>query len=185
MNRPKKADAKRSVLTMRIGERLRDQLTDAAGANNRSISKEVESRLQSSFGSSGSADRKTDAFLKLVRAAIEDVEERTGSSWLREPRTWSLVKQVIDRELQVRSPAPNNPGGIHAFDALLGELQTAVWILDQNGPEHIGETNDAGSAAEKYRQQIERIKHQFSEVARYIGDQQAGDDDKIGIGDGT
>jgi hypothetical protein len=184
MGRPKSVDAKRSVLTMRITDELQEKLVAAAAANNRSLSKEVENRLEGSFADRPVSQRTTDTFLDLIRAAIADVEVRADSTWLSDITAWSIVKQTIMREVDLRAPGLGARDLLAAAETLQMELQTATELAGSLHPaknrqeEHVS-FNDPNnlslvaqspnvSAIQRARMQVERVRDHHSWVGRQL-----------------
>lgn len=96
---------KRWILSMRTTNDGRQRLTDAAEANGRSLSEEIENRLERSFqkddlcGGFGNA-----AFVDLMGAVIRDVEANAGLSWRHDKHTWEIVRDRIVAEIDRRLP---------------------------------------------------------------------------------
>jgi uncharacterized protein (DUF1778 family) len=184
MGRPKSVDAKRSVLTMRVTDELQEKLVAAAAANNRSLSKEVENRLEGSFGDRPANQRTTDTFLDLIRAAIADVEVRADSSWLSDLTAWSIVKQAIMREVDLRAPVQGASDLLAAAEALQLEFQTATELVGSlhpaknrqdeqvslNDPSNLshGAQSPNVSTMQRARMQVERVRDHHSGVGRQL-----------------
>lgn len=184
MGRPKNENAKRSILTMRITEELRDKLTALAAANNRSMSKEVESRLEESLRPALGTDRQSEAFLGVVRATIADVEARADASWLTDLEVWSFVKQALNRELDKRAPVPGALAVTYVYETLQQELRTGIdlfELLQSTEEQSCGQVSRHGlsrlpsqttdqhiSYVQRFTLQVERIRDARSELDTVI-----------------
>lgn len=96
---------KRWILSIRTTTEGRQRLRDAADEQGRSLSEEIENRLQVSFhrddAYGGSANA---AFVNLLGALIRDTEAETGKSWRTDRLTWEKVRDRIAREVDERAP---------------------------------------------------------------------------------
>ena len=73
---------KRWILSMRTTNDGRERIKEAAEANGRSLSEEIENRLERSFQNDDRAGGFANAaFVDLIGATIRDVEADTGLSW--------------------------------------------------------------------------------------------------------
>ena len=82
-------EGKRKTLTTRITEKTRESLEKAAQEADRSLSQEIELRLEQSFledGFLGGPENATAA--KLVGPILQDPEVRTGKSWREDKNTY-------------------------------------------------------------------------------------------------
>lgn len=132
MGRPRNEDAKRSVLTMRVSDEVRSRLLLAAEGNGRSLSGEIEYRLEKSFGHGAAASQQTQAFLNLLGARIGDIEARYGASWLCDPKAWAAVKDATLREVDSHAPPADDWNDISsATRTLREEIQTAEYIINE------------------------------------------------------
>jgi hypothetical protein len=101
---------KRWIMSIRTNADGRSRLEEAAAANGRNLSEEIESRLQRSFQTyddyGGFANA---AFVNLLGATIRDIEAQTGKSWRSNLDTYDHVRNAILRELELRSPSIPKP----------------------------------------------------------------------------
>jgi Arc-like DNA binding domain len=91
------ADRKRANLTFRTRSGMREKLEAAAAQSGRSVSEEVEYRLERSFQQAESiADIlggvATANLLLLISMAIQEVEKATGKSWREDAGTYDRMK---------------------------------------------------------------------------------------------
>ncbi|HLJ20064.1 MAG TPA: hypothetical protein VKU84_07695, partial [Stellaceae bacterium] len=86
---------KRATLTTRITQETRDKLDASAVAAGRSLSQEIEFRLESSFAADevfGGA--RAAALFRMLAGAAKDIEARLGSGgWLEDFATFAVVRQ--------------------------------------------------------------------------------------------
>src|SRR5262245_25446900 len=89
---------KGSVLSVRVSPETRRQLETAAQKNRRSLSREVEGRLNFSFGRYGTGRPTHIADLaELVALLAQSVERRTRGEWDRNPTTREyLIRAFAD-----------------------------------------------------------------------------------------
>lgn len=96
---------KRWILSIRTTAEGRERLVKAAEQQGRSLSEEIETRLQLSFqrddAYGGFANA---AFVNLLGALIRDAEAETGKRWRADPATWRVVRERIIRDLDERAP---------------------------------------------------------------------------------
>ena len=87
---------KRHVLTMRVSDGLLDRIRNAAKAQGRSVSQEIQSRLEMSFRDDtilGSAS--TSVLTKLVAGALALVEIESDKPWTKDRMTWEAVAAAV------------------------------------------------------------------------------------------
>ena len=96
---------KRWILSMRTTNEGRERIKEAAEANGRSLSEEIENRLERSFQNDDRAGGFANAaFADLIGATIRDVEADTGLSWRSDQRTWQVAREMIVSQIDQRSP---------------------------------------------------------------------------------
>lgn len=96
---------KRWILSMRTTNDGRERIKEAAEANGRSLSEEIENRLERSFQNDDRAGGFANAaFVDLIGATIRDVEADTGLSWRSDQRTWQIAREMIVAQIDQRSP---------------------------------------------------------------------------------
>jgi len=99
-----KAERKRGVLGFRARDELRQWLTDAAKLSGRSVSEEIEHRLEQSFetpdliaGAFRAAFGETNGdLMRAITTAIWLTERRTGKKWNEDEKTASHVREAIE-----------------------------------------------------------------------------------------
>ena len=99
-------DRKRWILSIRTTAEGRDRLRKAADDNGRSLSEEIETRLQASFQRDdiygGFANA---AFVNLLGSLIRDAEAETSKRWRTDTATWRVARERILQALDERAPA--------------------------------------------------------------------------------
>lgn len=101
---------KRWIMSIRTNADGRSRLEDAAAANGRNLSEEIESRLQRSFQTDNDYGGIANAaFVNLLGATIREIEAQTGQSWRSNSDTYDKVRMAILRELEFRSPSNPKP----------------------------------------------------------------------------
>ena len=113
---------KRKTLTTRITNKTRESLDAAAKATDRSLSQEIEFRLERSFLQDEADERVREAVLEdvyesfgtekktfLIMRALASVaqmaEQITGKSWLEDPGTNRLANSMISEAINRYGPA--------------------------------------------------------------------------------
>ncbi len=117
--RPPQNDvAKRSAISLRVTPSLREKADNAALEAGRSLSQEIELRLEQSFARDDLAGGPAQAsLLRLIAASasglgktirqfdllVQAIEARTGKSWLDDPETFFAVRagqiDLLDRSM--------------------------------------------------------------------------------------
>lgn len=87
--------AKRQMLTMRVTQRMKDRIAAVADSNGRSVSQEIEMRLERTFYQDDElGDREQAGFLRWL-ATIMDAATRQGrQSWLEDPEIFAYVRSA-------------------------------------------------------------------------------------------
>ena len=86
----------RVPVTVRTSAALKTKLDAAAVQSGRSLTREIEARLEQSFGQeAGGHTSPANTFTHLVGAMIRDLEIRTGKSWLDDDEPWSEVSRFV------------------------------------------------------------------------------------------
>ena len=105
---------KRKTLTTRITEETRTRLEKAAAATDRSLSQEIEFRLERSFLDEDARNREMggkelQALFRLLGAAAEMIEARTGKKWSEDWDTGTAVMIAWQRLIAETMPKiPND-----------------------------------------------------------------------------
>ena len=96
---------KRHVLSIRTTEEGRSKLDDAAKFNGRSLSEEIDRRLEQSFVRDELVGGiYNTVFLHRLGATIRDIEASTGQEWTKNEFTWWAVKKAVLLALNERRP---------------------------------------------------------------------------------
>ena len=115
---------KRKTLTTRITNKTRENLDAAAKATDRSLSQEIEFRLERSFLQDEADARVREATLdgiwdsfggikifrimRLMASMIQAVEHTTGKTWLKDHKTRILVNSVLSEAINKFWPVATN-----------------------------------------------------------------------------
>ena len=96
---------KRKTLTTRITERTRKGLEEAAAAEDRSLSQEIEFRLEESLRRDQEfGGRELRGLFRMMTGAAEIIEGRTGKSFSEDFETFLTMKKAWDRLLSSYAP---------------------------------------------------------------------------------
>jgi hypothetical protein len=90
---------KSAAITTRITPTTRAGLEQAAIANRRSLSQEIEARLVESAYADRDRAKPVRALGELAKTIAEDIEQLTGTNWLADPFTAETTRSAIDRML--------------------------------------------------------------------------------------
>ncbi len=123
---------KRRTLTTRITDGTRDRLDTAAAAAGRSLSQEIEMRLEQSFRDEDRAVLFSEAFygpqlagiLQLIGAVTRNVVAQ--SQWLEDPGAFSTVLTAIEETLSAIRPAGDD---LKRQDVNLTREISRHWLL--------------------------------------------------------
>ena len=100
---------KHSALSTRITKKTRKRLDHATAVSGRSLSQEIELRLEQSFRDEDAVGgAETSALLKLMAAGAIIVQQRTGKSWTEDWDTFVAVQQCW-KKLLVATAFPGLP----------------------------------------------------------------------------
>jgi hypothetical protein len=95
---------KSATITTRVKPDTRLALEDAARANRRSLSQEIERRLRESLSSAERQAGHIRVIGELAKIATERIEEVTGKDWLSDPFTAEAVRHTVDTVLAHFAP---------------------------------------------------------------------------------
>lgn len=125
-------DRKTATLSIRTSVDLRSKLQDSLEESGRSLTQEVEMRLEKSFQKDEFVGgERNAAFLNMLGAGIREIELSTGRSWLSDKATWSKVVELGSELLNAREPEKNTePSGE------LGKSRKATKRLPMFGSSH-------------------------------------------------
>ena len=104
-------DRKTATLSIRTSVDLRSKLQTSLEESGRSLTQEVEMRLEKSFQSDDfvGGDRNA-AFLNVLGAGMREIELTTGQSWLSDVETWQKVAELVSELIYDREPKePTRP----------------------------------------------------------------------------
>ena len=106
---------KRAQIPVRTSAELRHRLAGRAAAKDRSLTQEIEQRLEWSLDYEDRLGGAAafDLFLGAV-ARIAKAEEATGKHWLDDYVTWRAAKHIIERAVIDHAPPPPNSSAILA-----------------------------------------------------------------------
>jgi hypothetical protein len=133
---------KTGVLSLRIDPGIRSRLEAAAAENGRSLTQEIEDRLQRTFQAddsrqhvfAGFGSRQNFAVCRLIGDLMVHVSAAAGRSWISDAWTADQVRQGIDYLLRQLRPAgdssPPEPRRYRADQVeQLGEMTAAGQLL--------------------------------------------------------
>lgn len=167
--RKKTAGGKIVPLNMRTTAEIRQRMEKAAEANGRSLASEVEDRLLSSFNQDdileamfGNAELIN--LFRMLAAATDIVEQRTGKSWAADYETFVAVKTAWEKLINELRPKPSAKDRVAALE---------IEKLDP-GPPPASPDDHArwGEQAEIYRARLQKELDRWTEV-RKSGDEAA------------
>ncbi len=127
-------EGKRKTLSTRITPELRDKLEAASKASGRSLSQEIELRLDRSFETDvqlheAFGGEHLYALARMIAAILALIESTSGKTWKTDRQTFEEVKAVIDKTLEALGPtaptAPNDQKLLDYADSL-GEVITST-----------------------------------------------------------
>ena len=163
---------KRKTLSTRITSTLRTRLEEAAEESGRSLSQEIEFRLEQSFADDQAkheafGGKHVYALMRLLGSAVSLIETGTGRKWRDDLVTYHQVKATIDKLLYGLGPAS---AGEHDDRTLLekadaiGETLAAVVLkredveaerLSRNAMKLLNLARDLGAAASSEQEWME------------------------------
>jgi len=102
-------DRKTATLSIRTSVDLRSKLQNSLEESGRSLTQEVEMRLEKSFQTDEFVGgQRNAAFLNLLGAGVRDIELSTGQSWLEDGETWLKVAEQVVGLIEARKPDREN-----------------------------------------------------------------------------
>lgn len=131
---------KRKTLSTRITSALRTRLDEAADETGRSLSQEIEFRLEQSFANDKATyeafgGKHVYALMTLLGSAVSLIESGTGKKWRDDQGTYHQVKVTIDKLLYGLSPTSAGKRDdkmlLEKADAI-GETLTAVVLKGED-----------------------------------------------------
>ncbi len=96
------------MLSVRTSNELRSNLQRALERSGRTLTQEVEMRLDRSLlGDEFVGGTQNAAFLAMLGTSIRDIELRNGAAWLSDQSTWEEVAALAARLIDERKPSAN------------------------------------------------------------------------------
>jgi hypothetical protein len=104
--KPERGEAKRSAIAVRTTPTIKAKLEAAADEQNRSVTQEVEARLEASLAMDHpERTAETIRLLGALAAEIERAEQLTGKRWHNDLKTWAMVREALaSGEIERRCP---------------------------------------------------------------------------------
>lgn len=157
--RPSERDEpKRAAIALRTTPDIKERLLHAASERGRSITQEVEARIEESFEAEDLyGDHRTRLALGALAGKIQKAEAATGKHWLDDIRTHAAAAALIDNALRGFEPTPKNVTAINKSFEAFREAQIIAYsrarILENDGllirpvgnalsPNYDGDTRD-------------------------------------------
>lgn len=169
MKRPRIEKRRKATLAMRVPEDLHDKVKATAERNGRSITQELEKRLQASFSRDDDGER-TDKFIELIRSVILSSEAATGQSWLEDHVTWSNVKEAVASAISQREPSDPTRDKAKALD---NDLRGLAAIIDAI---HL----QSASMDRAQRDAVEKLWHQKTRLIDKLDGAPTDESDAVG-----
>jgi hypothetical protein len=125
-------DAKRRIVTMRVTNAAYDRIASAAQASGRSVSQEIESRLELSFQEERMMGGKSTALLsKLIASTVALIETETERNWTEDRMTWEAVNAAVQRIIGWFQPSLDFDIWDKYRDSALLPFLEAVWAVQE------------------------------------------------------
>jgi hypothetical protein len=100
--KPERGEAKRSAIAVRTTATIKAKLDAAADEAGRSLTQEVEKRLEASVAISETGE--THELLAAIAGEIARAEALTGKRWHRDLKTWAMAREGLLGEIEARAP---------------------------------------------------------------------------------
>ena len=118
---PQNAVAKRAAISLRVTPSLREKSEFAAKAAGRSLTQEIEFRLEASFRDDARElldppGPRTVLFMRKLQAVISLIESWTGKNWADDGATSTVVKRAIDK--LIGEGMPEDPEWVAAYQKM-------------------------------------------------------------------
>lgn len=91
--KPERDEIKRAAVAVRTTPTIKAKLEDAAREAGRSVTQEIEARLEASVGLVATAE--SHDLLGQIAREIRRAEELTGKRWHKDLRTWAMVREAL------------------------------------------------------------------------------------------
>jgi hypothetical protein len=130
MAAPSKGEAaKRHIITMRVTPAMRERIQAAAEQNGRSVSQEIETRLEMSFqGDRFFGGSATPRLLRAIGQALDALEGRTGQKWYCHRDTWAAALLAINSIIVANRPV--NVGRTVSAAELDKEIEKSIETMN-------------------------------------------------------
>jgi hypothetical protein len=124
-------EAKRRIITMRVTNAAYDRIAAAAEASGRSVSQEIESRLELSFQEERIMGGGSTALLaKLIAGTIGLIEVETGREWTSDRMTWEAANAAVQRIVSWFQPNMDFDIWDRHRETMF-QFMDAVWRVDE------------------------------------------------------
>lgn len=146
---------KRQMLTMRVTQQMRERIEAAAAKNGRSLSQEIELRLEHSFlaDKEFGGDEQAE-LLRRISLVMDIASTGAGEAWWAKYVPWNLVRSSV--EFLLRQYEPGKPPE-------LGEM------LSKKGLVAVREWEETARLDEEARQNLEREHDELELKASVLG----------------
>jgi hypothetical protein len=125
-------EAKRRIITMRVTNAAYDKIAAAAQENGRSVSQEIESRLELSFQEERIMGGESTALLsKLIASTIGLIELETERNWTKDRMTWEAVNAAVQRIVSWFQPSLDFDIWDKYRDSALLPFIEAAWAVEE------------------------------------------------------
>jgi hypothetical protein len=117
---------------MRVTNAAYDRIASAAQASGRSVSQEIESRLELSFQEERMMGGKSTALLsKLIASTVALIETETERNWTEDRMTWEAVNAAVQRIIGWFQPSLDFDIWDKYRDSALLPFLEAVWAVQE------------------------------------------------------
>ena len=175
---------KRKTLTTRITDRTRKRLDKAAQATGRSLSQEIEFRLEQSFeGDEALGGRQLRALFGLLGNAAVLIEEQTGKPYFKDWSTWVAVQAAwrhLISAFRPNWPEEHRATAIEFMAAPLPKRPVPPPLLKPMGQGSLKESIEGEKARKDYEAALAIFEKENAEkegtdaaLRRIIGDEYA------------
>lgn len=155
---------------LRMPQELRERLTEAAKANNRSMNAEIVARLEGSF-----ANKEVDRYSTEIHASVDlvrkELERGAGLS-----RSLLMVKDLTFQEKMARRRVEAARGPVMRLQALLEKANQKDDASDANRLEH--ELHEEQKWLREVELEHKLLLEDLAEAKRELADAQAGQEAK-------
>lgn len=115
-----------AVITLRVTEAMRDRIKEAAETHGRSVSQELETRINNSFLADKSLGGTRQAeLLRDVQLVLDGASTALGQPWYSEHVGWRLVSDAVNFLLSAQEPAA--PADLETAITKAGKKELERW----------------------------------------------------------